>query len=53
MKRLLIVGHGRMGRLVEQLAPGYGFEVAGILEVDSNAGGVGITAERCHGRAAR
>ena len=29
--RLLVVGHGRMGRLVEALAPGYGFEVAGVL----------------------
>ena len=27
--RLLIVGHGRMGTLVESLAPSYGFEVAG------------------------
>ena len=31
MKRLLIVGHGRMGRLVESLAREYGFEVAGIV----------------------
>ena len=31
MKRLLIVGHGRMGRLVENLAPEYGFEVAGVV----------------------
>lgn len=30
MKRLLLVGHGRMGRLVEALAPEYGFEIAGI-----------------------
>jgi 4-hydroxy-tetrahydrodipicolinate reductase len=45
--RLLIVGHGRMGRLVESLAPDYGFEVAGILEIDSNAEGSGVTAERC------
>lgn len=29
--RLLIVGHGRMGALVESLAPSYGFEVAGIV----------------------
>ncbi len=45
--RLLIVGHGRMGQLVEALAPDYGFEVAGILEIDSNTGGSGVTAERC------
>jgi 4-hydroxy-tetrahydrodipicolinate reductase len=49
MRRLLIVGHGRMGRLVEQLAPSYGFEVAGILEQDTNAGGTGVTKERCRG----
>ena len=29
--RLLIVGHGRMGTLVESLAPAYGFEVSGIV----------------------
>jgi 4-hydroxy-tetrahydrodipicolinate reductase len=32
--RLLIVGHGRMGVLVESLAPSYGFEVAGIVGRD-------------------
>ncbi|MCG6920152.1 MAG: dihydrodipicolinate reductase [Acidobacteria bacterium] len=45
--RLLIVGHGRMGQLVEMLAPDYGFEVAGILEIDSNPEGRGVTEERC------
>lgn len=45
--RLLIVGHGRMGRLVEELAPGYGFEMAGILEIDSNADGSGVNEEKC------
>ncbi len=29
--RLLLVGHGRMGRLVETLAPEYGFDPAGIV----------------------
>jgi 4-hydroxy-tetrahydrodipicolinate reductase len=29
--RLLLVGHGRMGRLVETLAPEFGFVVAGIV----------------------
>jgi 4-hydroxy-tetrahydrodipicolinate reductase len=38
VSRLLIVGHGRMGRLVEQLAPSYGFEVAAV--VDEREGGV-------------
>lgn len=45
--RLLVVGHGRMGRLVEDLAPEYGFEVAGILEVEENPDGRGVTPERC------
>ena len=48
--RLLIVGHGRMGRLVEELAPDYGFEVAGVLEIDSNADGSGVTAGALPGR---
>jgi 4-hydroxy-tetrahydrodipicolinate reductase len=34
--RLLLVGHGRMGGLVESLAREYGFEVAGV--VDSRSG---------------
>lgn len=33
--RLLVVGHGRMGRQVEMLAPDYGFEVAGIVDGES------------------
>jgi 4-hydroxy-tetrahydrodipicolinate reductase len=31
MKKLLLVGHGRMGRLVESLAGEYGFDVAGAV----------------------
>jgi 4-hydroxy-tetrahydrodipicolinate reductase len=38
-----------MGRLVESLAPGYGFEVAGVLEQDDNRDGRGVTPERCRG----
>src|SRR5512142_2136573 len=38
-----------MGRLVEQLAPQYGFELAGVLELEDNAGGEGVTTERCRG----
>lgn len=30
-RRLLLVGHGRMGRLIEQLSPEYGFELAGAI----------------------
>lgn len=37
--RILIVGYGRMGRLVERLAPEYGCQVDGVIDVDANAGG--------------
>ena len=40
--RLLLVGYGKMGRIVEQLSPGYGFEVVGRLDDTNNIGGVGI-----------
>lgn len=33
--RILVIGHGRMGRLVESLAPEHGCEVAGIAEIDA------------------
>ena len=33
--RLLIVGHGRMGRLVESLAPEAGMEIAGRVDIDN------------------
>lgn len=45
--RLLVVGHGRMGRLVEKLATGYGFDVAGVLDRDTNPGGAGVTDAVC------
>ena len=41
--RLLVIGYGRMGKLVDQLSTSYGFEVAGRLDIDSNPGGAGIT----------
>lgn len=47
--RLLLVGHGRMGRLIEPLAPSYGFELADVLDEATNAGGSGATPERCRG----
>jgi len=43
MKRLALVGYGKMGRLLERLAPEAGFEVALKLDVDSNAHGEGLT----------
>ena len=45
MNRLLLVGHGRMGQLVEQLAPSYGFALAGIV-TDQDPDGL----TRDHGR---
>ena len=37
-RRLLLVGHGRMGRLVESLAPQHGFRVAGaVTSANANA----------------
>lgn len=35
MTSLLIVGRGRMGRLVEALSPDYGFQVAGTVDIDN------------------
>jgi len=49
MSRLALLGHGRMGRLVEELAPGHGFEVALRLTGANNPGGSGITAESFRG----
>jgi 4-hydroxy-tetrahydrodipicolinate reductase len=46
---LLLIGHGRMGRLVESLASEHGVQVAGVLTSADNPGGTGITAERCRG----
>jgi 4-hydroxy-tetrahydrodipicolinate reductase len=37
--KLLLVGYGRMGRLVEALAPEYGCEVAGVLDSQINGSG--------------
>src|SRR4051812_22023714 len=48
-KRLAIVGYGKMGRLIEQLAPAYGFEVALKLDEFNNANFEGITAENFRG----
>jgi len=47
--RLAIVGYGKMGRLVEQLAPEYGFAVALRLDEFNNADFEGITAENFQG----
>ena len=48
-RRLAIVGYGKMGRLVEQLAPQYGFAVALKLDEFNNANYEGITTENFQG----
>jgi len=42
---LAIVGYGKMGRLIEQLAPEYGFEVRAKFNGRNNANGEGLTRE--------
>jgi 4-hydroxy-tetrahydrodipicolinate reductase len=46
---LAIVGHGKMGRLIEQLAPEYGFDVRLTLNSSTNSGCVGLTRENLRG----
>lgn len=47
--KLAIVGYGKMGRLIEQLAPEYGFDVALKLDEFNNADFSGITRENFAG----
>jgi 4-hydroxy-tetrahydrodipicolinate reductase len=44
-KKVALLGYGKMGRLVEQLAPEYDFEVVLKLTEENNANGSGITVE--------
>ena len=46
---LAIVGYGKMGRLIEQLAPAYGFTVTLKLDEFNNTRYEGVTAETFHG----
>jgi 4-hydroxy-tetrahydrodipicolinate reductase len=46
---LAIVGYGKMGRLIERLAPEYGFDTKLRLDVDNNANFEGLTAEKFRG----
>jgi 4-hydroxy-tetrahydrodipicolinate reductase len=48
-RRLAIVGYGKMGRLIEQLAPDYGFAVALKLDEFNNTSYEGVTAENLRG----
>ena len=47
--RLALLGHGKMGRAVEQLAASRGCEVRLVLDEDSNRGGAGLTAKNLDG----
>jgi 4-hydroxy-tetrahydrodipicolinate reductase len=47
--KLAIVGYGKMGKLIEQLAPEYGFTVALKLDEFNNASFEGITRENFAG----
>jgi 4-hydroxy-tetrahydrodipicolinate reductase len=46
---LAIVGHGKMGRLIEQLAPEYGFEVRAKFTRENNLHDAGISRESLRG----
>ena len=48
-RRLAIVGYGKMGRLVEQFAAEYGFDVGLKLDEFNNANFEGVTAENFRG----
>src|SRR3984893_9260304 len=48
-RRLAIVGYGKMGRLIEQLAPAYGFTVALKLDEFNNTNYEGVTADNFRG----
>src|SRR5581483_893823 len=47
--RILLVGYGKMGRLVGDLAPQYGFEVAGVIDPESPSHGGGPDHARWQG----
>jgi 4-hydroxy-tetrahydrodipicolinate reductase len=47
--RLAIVGHGKMGRLIEQLAPESGFEVRSKFTSSNNANAAALTRESLRG----
>jgi 4-hydroxy-tetrahydrodipicolinate reductase len=38
--RILLLGHGRMGQLVESLAPSYGATIAGVIDEHSGASAI-------------
>jgi len=46
--RILLVGHGKMGRMIESLAGEYGCDVAGVIDPQSPAHGGNADDERWH-----
>jgi len=48
-RRLAIIGYGKMGRLIEHLAPEYGFAIALRLDEFNNTNYEGVTAENFRG----
>jgi 4-hydroxy-tetrahydrodipicolinate reductase len=46
---LAIVGYGKMGRLIEHLAPEYGFEVRAKFDSRNNSAGRGLTLDALQG----
>ena len=48
-QQLAIVGYGKMGRMIEQFAPDYGFAVALKLDEFNNANCEGVTADNFRG----
>lgn len=42
--RLALIGHGRMGRAVEELADAHGWTVTAVIDAGANRDGAGITA---------
>ena len=42
-RKLALIGYGKMGRLIEQLSPQFGFDVVLRLDVQENPHGEGIT----------
>jgi 4-hydroxy-tetrahydrodipicolinate reductase len=49
MINLALLGYGKMGQTLAQLAPQRGFEVRLVMDVDANAQGRGITREKFQG----
>jgi 4-hydroxy-tetrahydrodipicolinate reductase len=49
MINLALLGYGKMGQALAQLAPPRGFDVRLVMDVDANAQGQGITREKFRG----